>query len=109
MARKVRQGKVNPYVLQVIDKNYNKLKSMCNSNKRGCYCSKSYEDIFQDTVLYVAHDLSSFNMTRDEEVIELFMYRYKMIEFQTINDCKMMKEVAYANYIQAKESGEEEG
>lgn len=82
---------------------------MCNSNKKGCYCSKSYEDIFQDTVLYVAHDLSSFNMTRDEEVIELFMYRYKMIEFQTINDCKMMKEVAYADYIQAKESGEEEG
>lgn len=107
MARKVRQGKVNPYVLQVIEKNYNKLKLMCNSNKRGCYCSKSYEDIFQDTILYVAHDLSSFNMTRDEEVIELFIYRYKMIEYQTINDHKTMKEIAYADHLQTKESREE--
>lgn len=109
MARKIRQGKVNPYVLQVIGKNYEKLKNICNSNKQGYYCSKSYEDIFQDTILYVAHDLSSFNMTRDEEVIELFLYRYKMIEYQAINDVKTMKEVAYADYLQAKESREEEG
>ena len=109
MARKVRQGKVNSHALQVIARNYDMLRALCNSSDRGCYCSKSYEDIFQDTILYVAHDLSSFNMTRDEEVIELFLYRYKMIEFQTINDDKMMKEVAYADHLQTKETGTEEG
>lgn len=108
MARKVRQGKVNSHALQVIAKNYDMLRALCNSSDHGCYCSKSYEDIFQDTILYVAHDLSSFNMTRDEEVIELFLYRYKMIEFQTINDDKMMKEVAYADHLQTKETGTEE-
>lgn len=108
MARKVRQGKVNSFALEVIAKNYNKLRSLCNSSSRGCYCSKSYEDIFQDTVLYVAHDLSSFNMTSEGEIVELFVYRYKMIEFQTINDNKIMKEVAYADNIQTKEAGAEE-
>lgn len=108
MARKVRQGKVNSHALQVIARNYDKLRALCNSSDRGCYCSKSYEDIFQDTILYVVHDLSSFNMTRDEEVIDLFLYRYKMIEFQTINDDKMNKEVAYADHLQTKETGEEE-
>lgn len=107
MARKIRQGKVNAYALDVIGRNYRKLKALCNSGKNGCYCSKSYEDIFQDTILYVAHDLSSFNMTRDEEVIELFLYRYRMIEFQVINDNKMIKEVAYADYLQTKENGTE--
>ena len=109
MARKVRQGKVNSHALQVIAKNYDMLRALCNSSDHGCYCSKSYEDIFQDTILYVAHDLSSFNLTRDEEVIELFLYRYKMIEFQTINDNKMMKEVAYADHLQAKENRTKEG
>ena len=108
MARKVRQGKVNSHALQVIARNYDMLRALCKSSDHGCYCSKSYEDIFQDTILYVAHDLSSFNMTRDEEVIELFLYRYKMIEFQTINDDKMMKEVAYADHLQTKETGTEE-
>lgn len=108
MARKVRQGKVNSHALQVIARNYDKLRALCNSSDHGCYCSKSYEDIFQDTILYVAHDLSSFNMTRDEEVVELFLYRYKMIEFQTINDDKMMKEVSYADHLQTKETGTEE-
>lgn len=108
MARKVRQGKVNAFALDVIGRHYHKLKAMCNSYDRGCYCSKSYEDIFQDTILYVAHDLSSFNMTRDEEVIELFLYRFKMIEFQTINDNKTLKEVMYADYLPTKETGGEE-
>lgn len=104
MARKVRQGKVNTFALDVIGRNYHRLKAMCNSNGRGCYCSKSYEDIFQDTILYVAHDLSSFNLTRDEEVVELFLYRFKMIEFQTINDNKELKEVTYADHIQAEKN-----
>ena len=108
MARKVRQGKVNNHALNVIGRNYDRLRALCNSDKRGCYCSKSYEDIFQDTIMYVAHDLSSFNLTNDEEVIEHFIYRFRMIEFQTINDNKMLKEVMYADYIQAQKNGTEE-
>ena len=108
MARKTKQGKVNRYALDVISKNYERLKSLCNYNDRGCYCSKSYEDIFQDTILYVIHDKESFNMETEEEIISHFLFRHKMIEFQTINDNKMLKEVKYADYIQAKERGSEE-
>lgn len=105
--RKVRKGKVNRKALDFIGKNYSRLKELCNYNDRGCYCSKSYEDIFQDTILYVAHDEISFGMG-EEDIVRLFLYRYKMIEFQTINDDKMLKEIRYADHIQAKENGTEE-
>lgn len=104
--RKVRQGKVNKKALDVISRNYSKLKELCNYNNRGCYCSKSYEDIFQDTILYVIHDAASYGLD-EEHLLKHFVYRYKMIEFQTISDNKMMREVKYADYIQAKENGEE--
>ena len=107
MARKVRQGKVNSHALQVIARNYDMLRALCNSSDRGCYCSKSYEDIFQDTILYVIQDDSSIGLD-EEGIVKHFVYRYKMMEFQTISDDKMLKEVKYAEYIQAKESGEEE-
>ena len=100
--RKGKKGKVNKKALDAISKNYSKLKELCNYNKRGCYCSKSYEDIFQDTILYVIHDDDSLNLN-EEEIISHFVYRYNMIEFQTISDNKMMKEVKYADYIQTKE------
>lgn len=102
LMRKGKKGKVNKKALDAISKNYSKLKELCNYNKRGCYCSKSYEDIFQDTILYVIHDDDSLNLN-EEEIINHFVYRYNMIEFQTISDNKMMKEVKYADYIQAKE------
>lgn len=102
--RKVRKGKVNRKAFDVISRNYSKLKELCNYNDRGCYCSKSYEDIFQDTILFVVHDSEALDLETDEEIIKHFLYRYKMVEFQTINDNKMLKEVKYADYIQTKET-----
>lgn len=106
--RKVRKGKVSRYALDVIAKNYGRLKKLCNYNDRGCYCSKSYEDIFQDTILYVIHDKEASCINNEEEMIRHFCYRYKMIEFQTINDDKELREVKYADYIHAKERDQEE-
>lgn len=106
--RKIKRGKVNQYALDVIGKNYNKLKGLCNYNDRGCYCSKSYEDIFQDTILYVIHDEQSFNMHTEEDIINHFIYRYNMITFQAVNDNKMLREVKYADYLQTKEETTEE-
>ena len=105
--RKLKRGKVNKKALDAISKNYSRLKELCNYNNRGCYCSKSYEDIFQDTILYVIQDDASIGLD-EEGIVKHFVYRYKMMEFQTISDDKMLKEVKYAEYIQAKESGEEE-
>lgn len=102
MARKLKNGKVNYRVLEIIGKNYDKLKSLCNYNDRGNYCSKSYEDIFQDTIIYVAHDKDTFTMSTEEEIIEHFVFRHKMMEFQTINDDKMLKEIEYADHLQTQ-------
>lgn len=106
--RKLKTGKVNKRALDIIGKNYNKLRAMCNISDRGCYCSKSYEDIFQETILYVVHDKESFAKQTEKELIEYFLYKFKMIEFQTINDDKMLKEVKYAEYLQTKETANQE-
>ena len=106
--RKLKTGKVNKKALDVIAKNYNRLYAMCNISDRGCYCSKSYEDIFQETILYVVHDKESFTKQTEKELIDYFLYKFKMIEFQTINDNKMLKEVKYAEYLQAKETAYQE-
>lgn len=106
--RKLKTGKVNKKALDIIGKNYNKLRAKCNISDRGCYCSKSYEDIFQETILYVVHDKESFAKQTEKELIEYFLYKFKMIEFQTINDDKMLKEVKYAEYLQTKETANQE-
>lgn len=104
--RRLKTGKVNNKVLLMIAHNYNRLKVLCGYRSYGCFCSKSYEDIFQDTILYVAQDEKA-TITTEEELIEHFCYRFKMIEFQTINDNKQLKETAYADYKKNKDADSE--
>jgi hypothetical protein len=47
-------------------------------------------------------------MSTEEEIIEHFVFRYKMMEFQTINDNKMLKEIEYADHLQAQEEATQE-
>jgi hypothetical protein len=54
------------------------------------------------------HDKESFAKQTEKELIEYFLYKFKMIEFQTINDDKMLKEVKYAEYLQTKETAYQE-
>lgn len=105
--RKTRIGKPNKRVMDFIARHYMHLKDMCGYRSFGLYCSKSYEDIFQDTVLYVSQDEKAATIKTDEEMIEYFCYRFRMIEFQAINDNKMLREVQYAEYIQTKEESKE--
>lgn len=93
--------------MKAIARNYDKLKELCGYRDYGCYCSKSYEDMFQDTVMFVAQDKDAVGMN-DSELIKHFCYRFKMIEFQTINDNKLLKETPYADYYKAKEANTED-
>lgn len=100
--RKVKRGKINRKVLDAVARNYAKLRMLCNCRPYGSYCGKSYEDIFQDTVLYVIQDENVPSLSTDAEIINHFCYRYRMIEYQTINDYKLLKETPYADYLQTR-------
>ena len=95
--RKIKIGKADNGVMTLLARNYSKLKNLCGYRDYGCFCSKSYEDIFQDTVIYVSQDKRAVGMPEDE-LVNYFCFRFKMILFQTINDNKELKEIAYADY-----------
>lgn len=102
--RRIKTGKINKRIMAMIERNYSKLKELCGYRSYGCFCSKSYEDIFQDTVLYVSQDKRASAINTDKELVEYFHYRFKMIDFQTINDNKLLKEIPYADYRKSKEN-----
>lgn len=101
--RKIKIGEADNGVMTLLARNYSKLKNLCGYRDYGCFCSKSYEDIFQDTVIYVSQDKRAVGMPEDE-LVNYFCFRFKMILFQTINDNKELKEIAYADYRKNEES-----
>lgn len=103
MRNRYKKSKFYPVIAGSIARNYNKLRALCFRQVIGYFDSRSDEDIFQDTVLYVIQDEESLKCTTDEDLIRHFLYRYRMIEFQTIRDAQQLKKIPYADYIQAKE------
>lgn len=105
--RKIKAGKVNPKVIAAIARNYDRLKELCGYRSHGLFCSQSHEDIFQDTVLFVSQDKKASTLSTDKELLDYFCYRYRMIEYQIINDNKQLKEIPYADYLQTPEVSKE--
>lgn len=106
--RKIRTGKVYSGVMVVIARNYERLKLLCDNHTHSLFCSKSYEDLFQDTILLVSHDEKASTLSSEEEIIKYFCHRFRMVEFQAINDNKLLKEIPYVDYLQTKEASSEE-
>ncbi|MBT9871983.1 hypothetical protein GPL06_03960 [Bacteroides salyersiae] len=106
MRNRYKKAKYYASVSEAIGRNYKKLRALCYKGSRGFYGSRSYEDIFQDTVLYVIQDVGALGKT-DSELIEYFMYRYRMIEYQTIKDSQQINTTPYADYIQTQKGTEE--
>ena len=107
--RALKNGKIDKRVMSMIERNYDKLKDLCIYRTHGLFCFKSYEDIFHDAILFVSQDKKASLISSEEELIRYFNYRFRMILYQTINDNKQLKEIPYADYIQAskKEDSEE--
>lgn len=104
MRNRYKKNKFYPVVAEGIGRNYYKLRALCfREQTTCCFDSRGYEDIFQDTVLYVIQDSESLRCTTDETLIAHFLHRYRMIEYQTIHDAQQLKRTPYADYIQAKE------
>lgn len=103
-----KKNKYYSEVAKIIGRNYSRLQSLCHIGNYGLFGSRSYEDIFQDTVIYVIHDKEANKIATDEALITHFRRRFEMIKYQTIQDAKQLKEKPYADYIQAKQNAEEE-
>lgn len=93
----------SPYVAEVLAKHFKSLSSELNRSKHGNYQSMSYEDIFQETVLYVIQDKRAFKMS-ESAILDHFRYRYKMISFQIIQDSKLERKTDYNESIQCPTS-----
>lgn len=107
MRNRYKKSKFYPVVAESIGRNYYKLRALCFRQSAGMFASQSYDDIFQDTVLYVIHDDEALRCLTDESLIKHFLYRFRMIEFQTIRNAQQFKYIPYADYIQAKEESKE--
>lgn len=107
MRNRYKQSKYYPAIAESVGRNYVKLRALCFHQAAGYFDSRSYEDIFQDTILYVIQDAESLQCTTDDALISHFLRRYKMIEFQTIHDAQQLKKMPYADYIQTKEEATE--
>jgi hypothetical protein len=54
-------------------------------------------DIFQETVLFVTHDDRCRDLRTDDEIVRHFVYRYRMVHYQTIKDESQHKTIRYAD------------
>ncbi|OAV70757.1 hypothetical protein Barb4_01137 [Bacteroidales bacterium Barb4] len=100
-----RKKKNKPYrdISERIGRLHDKLRRACPLDAQGYHSPYDHEDVFQETVIHVMHDIEARNKT-DDEFINWFLYRYSMILFQTIKDIKQLKEIPYyANNQQAQE------
>lgn len=108
MRNRYKKSRFYPEIAESIGRLYYKLRALCFRLPGRCFESRSYDDIFQDTVLFVIQDFEALKCIDDEALIEHFIRRYRMIEFQTIRDCQQQKQIPYADYLQTKEDTTQE-
>ena len=70
--RKIKKGKVNKAVMAAVARNYDCLKRLCAVGVHGIYGGEGFEDIFQDTVLYVIQDRPPLHYSRMTRLWSIF-------------------------------------
>ena len=78
----------NSYVIAVIARNYNSLKSALVSDVEINISGRSYEDIFEDTILFIASDPAASSIKVEAAILDHFKYRFKMIRFRVFANSK---------------------
>ena len=80
---------------------YHRLRELCGYGQHITHESPSYEDIFHDTVIHVMYDREALEKADGQEFIDHFLFRFRMISYQTIKD-KQLKNKGNAIYKQAE-------
>jgi hypothetical protein len=60
-------------------------------------------DVLQETFLLTTHDPQCAAMVTEEEIIARFLFRYRLVRFQTLRDEAQRKTIPYADYIRTVE------
>ncbi len=108
MRTRQKKNRGNDFVSRALGRLYKGLYEICCRGPALCYGYYSNEDIFQETILFVIQDPAASALKTDEEIIKHFKYRFQMIRYQVIKDNQQLKEVDYANNIQAQKDLPEE-
>ena len=83
------RGTYLPAVASIIGRNYPRLLRLCTSDTgpaRGAM-----------------HDPQCAAMATEEEIIARFLFRYRLVRFQTLRDEAQRKTIPYADYIRTVE------
>lgn len=102
MRTRQKRNRTNEYISKVLGRLYKSLYEICCRGPAPSCGYYSNEDIFQETILFVIQDPAASALKTDEEIIKHFKYRFQMIRFQVIKDNQQLKEIDYADNIQAQ-------
>jgi hypothetical protein len=104
--RKVNVDNISKYAMALTGRMYDTLKVSCMEHIFPCHLYL-FDDIFHDTIIYVVQERKVSDMKTDGELMNHFIYRFKMIAFHTIRDIQQLKETNYADNKQTKEEKEQ--
>ena len=97
------RGKYSPAVASVIVRNYSRLmERLCASQG-----AMDDADIMQETFLHVTHDPQCTAMKNEAEILARFVFRYRLVRFQTLRDEAQRKTIPYADYLRMVERDED--
>lgn len=99
------RGKYSPAVASVIGRNYPRLLKLCAAQSGPVRGAMDDADVMQDTFLCVTHDPQCAAMTTEAEILARFVFRYRMVRFQSFRDEAQRKTVPYADYLRMIEGG----
>lgn len=96
------RDKYNERIARIIAANYDLLHIRC---ARAFRCGPFLlDDVIQETSLYVMTDPRAANITADADVVDYFVYKFRMIAFQTMKNNRKMLRYADDQKIKKTES-----
>lgn len=102
-----KSGSIDRDILIRLSKMYSILSDKVKSGKDGNYNSRSDEDVFEDTIIAVASDTISAELS-DVGLMSYFIKRYKQIRYTNIKEHYSRREESDAENIQDKKESEKE-
>lgn len=91
---------VDQHVMECLGMHYTELRARCRQDWQLGNMTRSWCDVFHDTFIYVAQDVEAKTKT-EEELLEHFMYRFRLLKFQAMKEQQTEKVKLYADHKKA--------
>lgn len=83
------------------------MERLCASQSGPVQGAMDDADIMQETFLHVTHDPQCTAMKNEAETLARFVFRYRLVRFQTLRDEAQRKTIPYADYLRMVERDED--